>query len=422
MTRPGRNQACPCGSGKKYKRCCADKPLAFQRAGNGDYSIGVPLSDAALEIMEQGKREFVRHFERVPGEGDPIFLARYLASPEDLEIEGAQLMEQAGVSPALIYAYKKTGYILTEENSRIATGAAIQEWEDAIREFEEHGDPSLQGQGAQEFDVLLAELAEDVDSCFYALGLAADHFFNVGLGEANGADRLSTYIQRYQALCAARAHRTLRSISSLLKSRFSEDALRLGRAVYECYLHMVFVREDPSALEVLVDVPLGLRTGSHSFKRTPNGREDKRVVVELSSGREVPSAVSAYQMASRSPFSEDLEFFDYFYKLTSELIHPSVLSAQGYFSEYGRIDPVKIHLQEEAIVFCALVAAMTLDCVAAMQDCPHRVSRDCIVVASRIRRRVLRVLEILEGWCKERPQEEMELKALRGRCERLPEG
>jgi preprotein translocase subunit SecA len=24
----GRNQACPCGSGKKYKRCCLGKPLA----------------------------------------------------------------------------------------------------------------------------------------------------------------------------------------------------------------------------------------------------------------------------------------------------------------------------------------------------------------------------------------------------------
>ena len=24
----GRNDACPCGSGKKYKRCCLDKPLA----------------------------------------------------------------------------------------------------------------------------------------------------------------------------------------------------------------------------------------------------------------------------------------------------------------------------------------------------------------------------------------------------------
>jgi hypothetical protein len=126
-------------------------------------------------------------------------------------------------------------------------------------------------------------------------------------------------------------------------------------------------------------------------------------------------------MASRSPFIEDLEFFDHFYRLTSDLIHPSVLSAQGYFSECGKIDAVKIHLQEEAIVFCALVAAMTLDRVAAMRDCPTRVAHDCLTVVSRIRRRILGVLEILEDWSKEHSEEKMELRILRMRCERLPE-
>lgn len=29
---PSRNQPCPCGSGKKYKRCCAIKPLAERLA------------------------------------------------------------------------------------------------------------------------------------------------------------------------------------------------------------------------------------------------------------------------------------------------------------------------------------------------------------------------------------------------------
>lgn len=422
MTKPRRNQNCPCGSGKKYKSCCISKSLAFERTSTGGYSIGVPLSKAALEVLGQGKREFFRHFEREPGDGDPIFLAKYFASSEDLEIEGVRLMEEAGIRPALIYAYKKTGYILTEENSHIATGAAIKEWEEAIREFEEHGDPSVHGEGAQEFDELLIELTRDIESCFYALGLSADHFFNVVLQEPNAQDTSSTYVQRYQALCAARAHRTLRSISSLLKSRFSEDALRLERTIYECYLHMVVASQDPSALEVLVDVPLGLRLGTHSFKTMQNGRQDKRIAVELSSGREVPSSISTYQMASRSPFPEDIEFFDHFYKLTSDLIHPSVLSAQGYFSEYGQIDPVKIHLQEEAIVFGALVGAMTLDRVVTMDDCPHRVARDCHIVIFRIRHRVLRVLEILEHWCGGRSEEIEEIQILRRRCSCLPEG
>jgi tetratricopeptide (TPR) repeat protein len=31
MAKPGRNDPCPCGSGKKYKRCCRDKDEAAER-------------------------------------------------------------------------------------------------------------------------------------------------------------------------------------------------------------------------------------------------------------------------------------------------------------------------------------------------------------------------------------------------------
>jgi tetratricopeptide (TPR) repeat protein len=30
MAKPGRNSPCPCGSGKKYKRCCLDKDVAAE--------------------------------------------------------------------------------------------------------------------------------------------------------------------------------------------------------------------------------------------------------------------------------------------------------------------------------------------------------------------------------------------------------
>jgi tetratricopeptide (TPR) repeat protein len=32
MAKPGRNDPCPCGSGKKYKRCCLEKDQAAERA------------------------------------------------------------------------------------------------------------------------------------------------------------------------------------------------------------------------------------------------------------------------------------------------------------------------------------------------------------------------------------------------------
>jgi hypothetical protein len=45
MTKTGRNEACPCGSGKKYKRCCGENPSA------GD---SIPQMDAARFRYQEG--------------------------------------------------------------------------------------------------------------------------------------------------------------------------------------------------------------------------------------------------------------------------------------------------------------------------------------------------------------------------------
>ncbi len=38
---PGRNDPCPCGSGKKYKRCCLGRRMSMPN-GNGVMPAGVP--------------------------------------------------------------------------------------------------------------------------------------------------------------------------------------------------------------------------------------------------------------------------------------------------------------------------------------------------------------------------------------------
>ena len=55
---PGRNDPCPCGSGRKYKHCCALKPVA----GAGRYTK--PERDRALaKLMEHAWREFPNEAE-----------------------------------------------------------------------------------------------------------------------------------------------------------------------------------------------------------------------------------------------------------------------------------------------------------------------------------------------------------------------
>jgi uncharacterized protein len=42
MTKIGRNDPCPCGSGKKYKKCCYDKDQAAAHAAAVERAAAAP--------------------------------------------------------------------------------------------------------------------------------------------------------------------------------------------------------------------------------------------------------------------------------------------------------------------------------------------------------------------------------------------
>ena len=44
-------------------------------------------------------------------------------------------MEKTGIAPELIYAFKKTGRILTKKESKNLTRKEQKEWDDAIDEY-----------------------------------------------------------------------------------------------------------------------------------------------------------------------------------------------------------------------------------------------------------------------------------------------
>ena len=47
-----------------------------------------------------------------------------------------QAMKQAGLNPAIVYAFEKTGLLVTEENQDMLSDSDLAEWEAAIREYE----------------------------------------------------------------------------------------------------------------------------------------------------------------------------------------------------------------------------------------------------------------------------------------------
>ena len=48
----GRNELCPCGSGKKYKRCCLNKDVVVDRAGRKVGTAQKQYSELYTRIYE----------------------------------------------------------------------------------------------------------------------------------------------------------------------------------------------------------------------------------------------------------------------------------------------------------------------------------------------------------------------------------
>ncbi len=128
-----RNAPCPCGSGKKYKLCCWSKGFSWVEDEQGQLGREVPLSAEALEALQAQRQQLQQHFGRDPGPEDPLF---FDAPPlEQVEHQIAQAMQQAGIDPALIYAFEQTGLLVTEENQHLIPAHGLQAWQAAVARY-----------------------------------------------------------------------------------------------------------------------------------------------------------------------------------------------------------------------------------------------------------------------------------------------
>jgi hypothetical protein len=133
-----RNEPCPCGSGAKYKRCCVDKGFTWVRDAEGKILREVPISDEMRELFLEQRQRFIERHGRPPGPDDPVFDEH----TEHVERRIVETMKAAGIRPALIYAFEKSGVLVTEDNQHMIPTADLENFTKAYHEWHEiHGEP-----------------------------------------------------------------------------------------------------------------------------------------------------------------------------------------------------------------------------------------------------------------------------------------
>lgn len=130
-----RNAPCPCGSGRLYKECCRPKGIEWRRDSRGQWVRSVPLDEAAGDLL----RAHIRDLERAKGAPlDPDdLLFPDLASLSEEELLGrlAQTLRETGLDPALVYAFERTGLLVTEANWDRIADADREAWLQAVQEY-----------------------------------------------------------------------------------------------------------------------------------------------------------------------------------------------------------------------------------------------------------------------------------------------
>ena len=128
-----RNDSCPCGSGAKYKKCCIDKGFTWVRDADGTVFREIPMSDDMRELLTLQRQKFIEKHGRPPGPDDPIFDEH----AEHVEHRMVETMKAAGIRPALIYAFEKSGVLVTEDNQHMIPTADLEKFTKAYHEWYE---------------------------------------------------------------------------------------------------------------------------------------------------------------------------------------------------------------------------------------------------------------------------------------------
>jgi hypothetical protein len=128
-----RNAPCPCGSGQKYKHCCSPKGFAWVEDEQGHPCREVPLSAAAAALVAEQQQKFRQQVGREPGPDDLLF---FDAPPlEHVEHHLVEALKKAGIDPAFIFAFAKTGRLVTQDNEHLLADKDLQEWKDAVAAY-----------------------------------------------------------------------------------------------------------------------------------------------------------------------------------------------------------------------------------------------------------------------------------------------
>lgn len=109
------------------------------------------MTPRTAKIFKKQIKAFRKKFGREPGPHDPVFFDPNADTPQmysqqtidDIQRQLSEAAAKVGIAPEIVYAMRKTGLIITENNFHLIRKEDLREWYAAIDEYKQHEKTSL---------------------------------------------------------------------------------------------------------------------------------------------------------------------------------------------------------------------------------------------------------------------------------------
>ncbi|WP_145318615.1 SEC-C domain-containing protein [Paenibacillus xylanexedens] len=387
-TKLPRNSICPCGSGKKYKKCCIDIDFTWMEDETGNIYKSIPLTEELAVLLEKKSKRFKDTFGREPEPNDPVFFDQFYMhdTPENIDDAMLEIMGLANIDEAFKYAYKKTGRIVTEINKSLIPDLEIKEWVEAVDEYYNLQDTEKKSDDKQS---IIESLISELEPCVMILGMIVKRS---GSFDENYERRFTE--KEYILFCVTKTFKTMKSIVANTKKGYIEDSFVLLRTIYENYINLLYISNNPSALENLIAIQIGIKSGTHEYGINKKGQIDKRKIIDNKTGKEYLGHISNYAMVNSSKYSIDVEIFDRLYEFLSSFTHPDLKIASHYMNDDG-FDPNNGQFSiEDNIILSLFVCSFIFDELLLVNNIGRELVNDIAIYLKKLKAKLLKLEEL----------------------------
>jgi hypothetical protein len=327
--------------------------------------------------LENALVEFKEIFGRKPGRGDPIFFNQHLTGEDDFWQQAKTVGRAAGIREELIFAWRRSGFIVGEHSREIMPDSDYEEWKSAMDEYF-----LLKEEGYDPFFVFTYLSGEEYDKYKRLVELLDHVIIVIGLALTN-PKRLSDSSSYFRYLLIGRAIRSLRTIREMYNTRYDDDCLAIARAVYEAYLRTKLLRCNPASSKRF-EAMLAHEAGAFPTKLKSNGKPKYGVCVDPETGQEYEISIANSETLKVSDFPLDTQIYYDLYPLLSGYAHPELIQHALHSIESNRADSRYEGDSVLAIILVLTVCTLLLRETAECQFLRKRTKRDLLYVVKQL--------------------------------------